>query len=89
MENERNVQEEIAQLLALFPQLKPEDVPAEVWEEVKGGKNLPLTYCFHRLKEVEAELRALRGKKLSTGSVGTAGDGEVGTLASYWDSYKI
>lgn len=86
------VREEIAQFAALFPQVKPEDIPEGVWQEAKAGKSLSLAYAMDRLERLEREVELLRsrarGAALSPGSVRTAG-AAGGTLASFWDAYEM
>ncbi len=82
-------QAEIAELVELFPQAKPEELPQAVWQEVQKGRNLALAYCLWRLQELEAELRKLRSKRLAAGSVHTAGESGAGTLAAFWDAYEL
>ncbi len=82
-------QAEIVELIQLFPQAKPEELPQEVWQEVQKGRSLPLAYCLWKLQETEKELRKLRSKRLAAGSVHTAGQSGEGTLASFWDAYQL
>ncbi len=82
-------QAEIAELVELFPQVKPEELPQAVWQEVQKGRNLSLAYCLWKLQELETELRKLRSKRLAAGSVHTAGESGGGTLAAFWDAYQL
>ena len=41
--------------LEAYPDVKPEDVPAEVWKEVKAGRNLTDAYIRHENKQLKAE----------------------------------
>lgn len=85
----RQAETEVAELVELFPQVKPEELPQAVWQEVKRGRNLALAYCLWRLQEAEKELRQLRSKRLAAGSVHTAGESGGGTLAAFWDAYEL
>ncbi len=85
----RQVEVEIAELVELFPQVKPEELPQGVWQEVQKGRNLALAYCLWRLGEQERELHKLRSKRLAAGSVHTAGESGEGTLAAFWDAYQM
>lgn len=86
------IREEIAQFAALFPQVKPEDIPEGVWRQAKEGKSLALAYAMDALERLEREVELLRarsrGAALSPGSVRTAGS-SAGTLASFWDAYEM
>lgn len=90
-EKGRRAQEEIAQFAALFPQVKGEEVPREVWQAVKEGQPLALAYSLWRIRVLEEErARRERGERLSPGSVSSAGSGgNAGTLAAYWDAYQM
>ncbi len=85
----RQVETEIAELIELFPQAKPEELPQAVWQEVQKGRGLPLAYCLWKIGELEKELRKLRSKRLTAGSVHTAGESGEGTLAAFWDAYQL
>ncbi len=82
-------QAEIEELVELFPQVRPEELPQAVWQEVHKGRSLPLAYCLWKLQELETELRKLRSKRLAAGSVHTAGESGEGTLAAFWDAYEL
>lgn len=86
-------QEEIAQFVALFPQVKPEEVGDEVWRQVREGRSLALAYAVERLRQLERENALLKsrqkGAQLATGSVSSAGSSLGGTVASYWDAYEV
>lgn len=90
--NETRAQKEIGEFVTLFPQVKPEDIPQGVWQQVRAGKNLALSYCMDRMEALERELAALKNKKrgeaLSTGSVSSAGSEPESALAAYWDAYE-
>lgn len=92
VQNRERVREEIAQFAALFPQVKPEDIPESVWQAAKAGENLALAYARDRLERLEREVELLRarerGAALATGSVSSAGTGH-GTVASFWDAYEM
>lgn len=85
----RQVEAEIAELVELFPQVKPEELPQAVWQEVGKGRNLALAYCLVKLQELERELQKLRSKRLAAGSVHSAGESGEGTLAAFWDAYQL
>lgn len=91
LENQRRARVEIGQFAALFPGVGPEQVPEEVWQEVRGGQTLALAYALHRVKTLEAALeRRERSAKLSAGSVSSAGSTALGgTVASFWDAYQV
>lgn len=87
----RRAREEIGQFGALFPGVGPEQVPQEVWQEVREGQSLALAYALHRIKTLEDALaRRERNAKLSAGSVSSAGSATLGgTVASFWDAYEV
>ena len=91
LENRRRAQVEIGQFVALFPGVTPEQIPQEVWQEVRDGQNLALAYALHRIKTLEDALeRRERSAKLSAGSVSSAGSTSLGgTVASFWDAYEV
>lgn len=88
---QRRAREEIGQFAALFPGVGPEQVPQEVWDEVRQGQSLALAYALHRIKTLENSLeRRDRNAKLSAGSVSSAGSATLGgTVASFWDAYEM
>lgn len=90
-ESQRRAREEIGQFAALFPGVGPEQVPEEVWQEVRQGQSLAMAYALHRIKTLEDALaRRERNAKLSAGSASSAGSGTLGgTVASFWDAYEV
>ncbi len=91
LENQRRARVEIGQFAALFPGVGAEQVPQEVWQEVRDGQNLALAYALYRIKTLEDALeRRERSAKLSAGSVSSAGSTTLGgTVASFWDAYEV
>lgn len=91
LENQRRARVEIGQFAALFPGVGPEQVPQEVWQEVRAGQTLALAYALYRIKTLEDALeRRERSAKLSAGSVSSAGSTSLGgTVASFWDAYEV
>lgn len=90
-ESQRRAREEIGQFAALFPGVGPEQVPEEVWQEVRRGQSLAMAYALHRIKALEDTLaHRERNAKLSAGSASSAGSGTLGgTVASFWDAYEV
>lgn len=90
-ETRRRAREEIGQFAALFPGVGPEQVPEEVWREVRQGQSLAMAYALHRIKVLEDSLeRRERSAKRSAGSVSSAGSATLGgTVASFWDAYEM
>ena len=78
-QNEQNarIQEDIRRFQAAFPDVKPADIPAEVWEEVGKGKTLTEVWAMRENARLRAEMEAERKNKTnaqrSTGSRQTAG----------------
>lgn len=91
LENQRRARVEIGQFAALFPGVSAEQVPQEVWQEVRDGQTLALAYALYRIKTLEAALeRRESSAKLSAGSVSSAGSTALGgTVASFWDAYEV
>ncbi len=90
MQEGRDIRGEIAQFMEVFPQVKPGEVPQAVWQEVRQGKTLALAYALYRMEQAEESLRKAQGRRLSAGSVHSAGNGGVdGTVAAFWDAYEI
>lgn len=89
--SQRRAREEIGQFAALFPGVGPEQVPEEVWQEVRQGQSLAMAYALHRIKTLEDALaRRERNAKLSAGSASSAGSGTLGGMvASFWDAYEV
>lgn len=87
----QRAREEIDRFAESFPGVGPEQVPEEVWSEVRKGQSLALAYALYRIKTLEAMLaRRERSAKQSTGSVGSAGSAAPGgTVASFWDAYEV
>lgn len=68
---------DVALLLELFPKLKADAVPQEVWDRVREGDSLSAAYCLwlvktvkekKRIGEVNEKNRAASLPKLDTGS---------------------
>lgn len=90
VERGRKAQEEIAKLMGYFPDLKAEDVPAEVWKKARLGMDLTLAYCLFRITLLEEMLLHRRkSEELSTGSMSSMGGSQGGTLAAFWDAYEV
>ena len=65
---------QLSEFSELFPNVTPEDIPAEVWESITNGGSLAAAYAlYHRKEQLHRErVRALNSKnaELSTGKVG-------------------
>ena len=87
----QRAREEIDRFTEIFPGVGPEQVPEEVWQEVRQGQSLAMAYALHRIKTLEDALaRRERNAKLSAGSASSAGSGTLGgTVASFWDAYEV
>ncbi len=75
--------------LRTYPQVKPEEIPREVWKEVSKGGDLTAAYTFHKNRSLEAELAAERqnaqGAQRSTGSMATRGAGKQDEFDRWWN----
>ena len=80
-EVERKEEARRAEIVAFrqsFPDVKPESIPQEVWNQVRSGVPLVAAYAMHHSKSLEAELAAERQNKAARektpGSMTTAGE---------------
>ena len=55
-EDPDKLKEDINELLALFPKLKAEAVPDEVWDRVREGDSLCAAYCLWVVKQAKEQL---------------------------------
>lgn len=78
---------EIQAFLEAFPNVTGEQIPQEVWRQVRGGTPLPLAYSLYENRRLTNELSALRqNQRNSRTAVGGPGRGGTGTgdLLSRW-----
>ena len=54
---EQKLKKDIAELLELFPKLKADAVPEEVWERVSEGDSLCAAYCLWVVKRAKEQTR--------------------------------
>lgn len=86
----RKAREEIAKLVDCFPELRASEVPEEVWLQARQGRDLTLSFCLWRIRQLEEMLLCRqRSRMMSTGSMNTMGEGAGGTLAAFWDAYRV
>lgn len=88
-QTEKRIQD-MAAFIKKYPGLNPkEDIPAEVWGNVKNGETLISAYTAYRNKKLEAELAALKqnqtNAKKSTGSMTTKGKSEEDQISKWWN----
>ena len=62
------VKEDIKRLREVFPDIKQEDIPDEVWQSVEKGESLSGAYALHFVKQLKAKadierINELNGKK--------------------------
>ena len=71
------VQADVQRFKAAFPDVKPEDIPQDVWAEVEQGKSLTEVWSMREAARLRAELEAARktndNAQRSAGSRQTAG----------------
>lgn len=72
-----------------FPEVKAEDIPAEVWKDFAEGKgDLADLFARHENKRLKAELAAAKqdaeNRKKSTGSRATAGSAKMSAFDEAW-----
>ena len=81
---EERQQEDFKRFVQAYPGVKAQDIPAEVWEKVRGGVPLVTAYAQHENKQLREENEALKAKvetaeqnkknkERSTGSQSSAG----------------
>lgn len=79
---------EVSDFLSDFPNVKPEEIPGEVWEQVAAGKSLSLAYSLHRSKSMERELSAKaqdqRNRQRTAGTLSRSAPSQSGDLISMW-----
>ena len=54
---DKRMREDIALLKELFPALKADDIPDEVWEKVQNGETLAASYALYFLQSVKEKER--------------------------------
>lgn len=81
---EERQQEDFRRFVQAYPGVKAQDIPAEVWEKVRGGVPLVTAYAQHENKQLREENAALKARaetaeqnkkneERSTGSQSSAG----------------
>lgn len=90
-DNAKNKTDEAVKLfVSVYPDVKPDDIPQSVWEEVSRTGDLVGAYTRHENAKLKAENEALRQNKKnaarSTGSSKTAGSGtKKSPFEAGWD----
>ncbi|MEA4833345.1 MAG: hypothetical protein VB118_12120 [Oscillospiraceae bacterium] len=61
---EERIRSDIVKLRELFPSLKNEDIPDEVWERVKNGESLAASYALYFIENIKSreKIRELNEK---------------------------
>lgn len=59
-EQKETEQKMYADFLDTYPDVKPEDVPAEVWKEVKAGRNLTDAYMRYENKQLKTRIAGVQ-----------------------------
>lgn len=57
---ERDLEADISQFHTLFPQVKVEQIPQEVWQQVEAGESLTGSYAVYFVKKMREEERIAR-----------------------------
>lgn len=74
--------------LEAYPQVKPEEIPQEVWARVARGEPLTWAYSRHRAQMLEQALEAKRqqeeNQKRALGSLARSAPEQVGDWISRW-----
>ena len=80
---------ELSRFMAIFPDVKADSIPNEVWAAVQKGTPLTTAYAMHRNRALEAELAAERQNKAAKaqapGSMNTAGEQTADPDFDGWD----
>lgn len=79
---------DMQQFMSIYPEVKAESIPKEVWTQVHSGVPLATAYTMYQNRTLQAELQAERQNKAarekSTGSMTTAGDKSVDVYDEGW-----
>lgn len=75
------MEEDIALFRTLFPEVKGEEIPQEVWDRVEGGESLAASYALFAVKQYREEQRVSRineenGKKAPPPVEGGSAEGD-------------
>ena len=57
---EELMEEDIALFHSLFPEVKGEEIPQEVWDRVEAGESLAASYALYAVKQYREEQRVSR-----------------------------
>ena len=79
--SQEKMHEDVALFRSLFPDVKGEDIPQEVWDAVEEGESLSASYALYAVKTYREEERIRKvneenGKKAAPRIHSEAGDGE-------------
>lgn len=76
---EKRINEAVRSFISVYPEVKPTDIPKEVWDEVEKSGDLVGAYTRYENNKLKAEITALKQNNKnaarSTGSLKTAGSG--------------
>lgn len=95
-ERENRVREDITSFLKAYPQVKPSEIPKEVWDRVKGGETLVNAYTMHENEKFRAEMEGYRAEiaalkqnqsnaQRSPGSLGGSSGAELDEIDRLWN----
>ena len=82
--------QEVEEFLEVFPDVKAEDIPGEVWQRAAGGEGLVRAYALYENTLLRARLEALKqngaNRERSLGSLGSGQSGRGSkSVEDYWD----
>lgn len=87
-ETERK-QADVKMFMATFPNVKPNDIPSEVWEAARKTGNLTSAYSAWRIRQLEEALaisaKNKKNESRSTGSRKTGGKSFMDNFDALWD----
>lgn len=94
-EKTERMRTDIAGFLKAYPQVKPDDIPKEVWDRVNQGESLAAAYAQHEVAQLKAqaqqlqtEIEALRqnqnNAQRTPGSLGGSSGAELDEIDRLW-----
>ena len=75
--------------LDAYPEVKPEDIPREVFERVRAGESLVSAYAQYEIQQLKAQIAAKTQNEQNAakapGSMKSQGQSGKKTIDDYWD----
>lgn len=83
-------QRDFTDFMRAYPKVKADEIPREVWESVRGGRNLTEAYTMYENRRLQTELAAERqnrkNQETSPGSLGGSNvDNQASMISQWWD----